>query len=319
MPCRQCDAALPGVSALKKPLANVAASIRQRLLNVARERKEDFGLVLTKYGLERVLYRISQSKDRESFVLKGALLFELWTQARYRPTRDADFLVRGENNPERFVDLFREICEMRVGDDGLRFDPKTVTAERITEDADYEGVRVKFVGYLEQARIPIQIDLGFGDVITPGTVETEIPSLLDLPKAKLQTYPRESVVAEKLEAIVSLGMANSRMKDFYDLLSLSREFPFEEKLLSEAIQKTFARRSTPLPLGMPVAFTPEFFEDADKKKQWAAFSNNNRGFVVEISLASVCEKIAAFVMPLMEALNRRSANGKKWSEGSWRD
>ena len=168
---------------MKKPLANVAASIRQRLLNVARERKEDFGLVLTKYGLERVLYRLSQSKYRESFVLKGALLFELWTHERYRPTRDADFLVRGDNNPKRFVDVFRQICEMRVEGDGLRFDADTVTAERITEDADYEGVRVKFAGYLEQARIPIQIDLGFGDVITPGPVETEIPSLLDLPKA----------------------------------------------------------------------------------------------------------------------------------------
>jgi hypothetical protein len=199
---------------LKKPIANVAASIRQRLLNLARERKEDFGLLLMKYGLERVLYRISQSKYRESFVLKGALLFELWTQQRYRPTRDADFLARGENNPGRLGGVFQEICEVQVGDDGLRFDANTVTAERITEDADYEGVRVKFVGYLEQARIPIQIDLGFGDVITPGAVETEIPSLLGLPKAKLQTYPRESVVAEKFQAMVKLGVANSRMKDF---------------------------------------------------------------------------------------------------------
>jgi hypothetical protein len=161
------DATLPGVAALKKPIANMAASVRQRLLTVARERQEDFCLVLTKYGLERVLYRISQSKYRESFVLKGALLFELCRQQRYRPTRDADFLARGENNPERFVRVFQEICEMQVEDDGLRFDAGTVTAERITEDADYEGVRVKFVGYLENARIPIQIDLGFGDVITP--------------------------------------------------------------------------------------------------------------------------------------------------------
>jgi len=231
---------------LKKPIANMAASVRQRLLNVARERKEDFGLVLTKYGLERVLYRISESKYRESFVLKGALLFELWLQRRYRPTRDADFLARGENNPARFVKVFQEICEMQVEDDGLRFDAGAVTAGRITEDADYEGVRVKFVAYLENARIPIQIDLGFGDVITPGTVETEIPSVLGLPRAKLQTYPRESVVAEKFEAMVNLGLSNSRMKDFCDLLSLSREFAFEGNLLSDAIQKTFARRGTAL-------------------------------------------------------------------------
>lgn len=304
---------------MKKPIANLAASIRQRLLNVARERKEDFGLVLTKYGLERVLYRISQSKHRESFVLKGALLFELWTKQRYRPTRDADFLARGENNPERFVGVFQEICELHVEDDGLDFDTSTVTAERITEDADYEGVRVKFVAYLEQARIPIQLDLGFGDVITPGTVETEIPSLLGLPKAKLQTYPRESVVAEKFEAMVNLGVANSRMKDFYDLFILSHEFSYEGNLLSEAIQKTFARRDTPLPRGTPVAFTPEFFEDAEKKKQWTAFRNKNRGFIAEMSLESVCMEIAGFLMPVVEALNRRVALLKKWSHGSWRN
>jgi predicted nucleotidyltransferase component of viral defense system len=273
---------------------------------------------LTKYGLERVLYRISQSKYRESFVLKGALLFELWTEQRYRPTRDADFLARGENNPGRFAEVFQQICEMQVEDDGLRFDANTVTAERITEDADYEGVRVKFVGYQEKARIPIQIDLGFGDVITPGAVETEIPSLLDLPKAKLQTYPRETVVAEKFEAMVNLGLANSRMKDFYDLLSLSREFPFEGKVLSDAIQNTFARRDTQLPAGTPVAFTPEFFEDADKKKQWAAFCNKNRSFVAEIGLESVCREIAAFLVPVVEALNHGVTLPKKWSHGSWR-
>lgn len=266
-----------------------------------------------------MLHRISQSKYRESFVLKGALLFELWTQQRYRPTRDADFLVRGDNDPERFVEVFRQICEMRVEDEGLRFDADKVTAERITEDADYEGVRVKFAGYLEKARIPIQVDLGLGDVITPAAVETEILSLLDLPKAKRQTHPRESVVAEKFEATVNLGMANSRMKDFYELLSLSRDFAFEGKLLSEAIQKTFARRGTPLPSGIPVAFTPEFFEDGDKKKQWAAFCKKNRRFVPEISLASVCNGIAAFLMPVIKAAKGRTAVGKKWSRGSSRD
>jgi hypothetical protein len=199
---------------------NMAASARQRLLNLARERKEDFGLILTKYGLERVLYRMARSKHRGAFILKGALLFELWTEQRYRPTRDADFLARGANNPQRFSAIFKEICEVDVEDDGLRFDAATVTAERITEDADYQGVRVKFVGFLDNARIPIQIDLGFGDVITPAPVETEIPSLLDMPRGKLLTYPRESVVAEKFEAMVSLGLANSRMKDFYDVWSL---------------------------------------------------------------------------------------------------
>ncbi len=290
----------------------MAASIRQRLLNLARERKEDFGLLLTKYGLERVLYRIAVSNYRDLFVLKGALLFELWTEERYRPTRDADFLARGQNDPERFERIFREICGVKA-DDGLFFDVDAVKAERISEDADYEGIRVKFVGNLENARIPIQIDLGFGDVITPAPVETEIPSMLDLTPSKLMTYPRESVVAEKFEAMVSLGIANSRMKDFHDIQSLSREFSFEGVILSEAIRKTFAARGTQLPSGIPLALTAEFFEDPDKKKQWTAFCQKNRDYVADVPLQSVCEEIAAFLVPIIQAINGKSAVPRKWS------
>ncbi|MBZ5631451.1 MAG: nucleotidyl transferase AbiEii/AbiGii toxin family protein [Acidobacteriia bacterium] len=302
---------------MTKPIVNMAASVRERLLNLARERKEDFGLVLTKYGLERVLYRISRSKHREEFVLKGALLFELWTEQRYRPTRDADFLALGQNRPERFVEIFRETCEIKVEDDGLRFDAATITAERITEDADYEGIRVRFVGYLENARIPIQIDLGFGDVITPAPVETELSSLLDGPKAKLLTYPRESVVAEKFEAMVSLGLANSRMKDFHDVRSLGHDFAFEGGSLSDAIKKTLARRETALPAGIPLVFTAEFFNDADKKKQWAAFCNKNRNYVPEISLEQVCGEISSFLLPLVNGLNGKGPVPKKWERGAW--
>lgn len=302
---------------MNKTIVNKAASVRQRLLTLARERKEDFGLVLTKYGLERVLYRISQSKYREAFVLKGALLFELWTEQRYRPTRDADFLARGENSPERFVEIFKEICEMKGEDDGLRFDAATVTAERITEDADYEGIRVKFIGYLENARIPIQIDLGFGDVITPAPVETELRSLLDAPKAKLLTYPRESVVAEKFEAMVSLGLANSRMKDLHDVRSLGKDFSFDGALLSDAIKKTFAHRRTALPAQTPLVFTAEFFNDPDKKKQWAGFCNKNRNYVQELPLERVCGEIAALLSPILGALNGKRAIPKEWQRGAW--
>jgi nucleotidyltransferase AbiEii toxin of type IV toxin-antitoxin system len=181
-------------------LKNIPASIRQKLLNLARERNEDFGLILTKYGLERILFRLSRSKYREVFILKGALLFELWTKERYRPTRDADFLATGDNSPERFVRIFREISDIEVEEDGLRFDATTVKAERIKEDADYEGVRVTFTAFLEKAQIPVQIDIGFGDTITPGPVETHYPALLDHPQAQLLAYPRETVVSEKLEA-----------------------------------------------------------------------------------------------------------------------
>jgi hypothetical protein len=204
-----------------------------------------------------------------------------------------------------------------VEDDGLLLDPNTVTAERIAEDANYEGIRVKFVGFLGNARTPIQIDLGFGDVITPAPVETEIPSILDLPASRLLTYPQESVIAEKFEAMVSLGIANSRMKDLHDIQSLSREFSFEGSILSEAIKKTFAARGTQLPSGMPLTFTAEFFDDPDKKRQWTAFFRRNRGYVSEISLQSVCEEIAAFLMPLVRALKGGSAMPGKWSARAW--
>jgi hypothetical protein len=181
---------------------NIPASVRQKLRNLARERDADFGLILVKYGLERILFRLSRSPHRDVFLLKGALLFELWTEQRYRPTRDADFLARGDNSPNRFVQIFREICAMDVEPDGLRFDSDTVAAERITEDADYEGVRLTLTAYLDRAKIPIQIDIGFGDAITPEPVEGAYPTLLDFPGPRLLTYPRETVLAEKFEAMV---------------------------------------------------------------------------------------------------------------------
>ncbi len=300
---------------MNKPIVNMAASVRQRLLNLARERKEDFGLVLTKYGLERLLYRITQSKHKDLFVLKGALLFELWTEQRYRPTRDADFLARGQNSPERFAAIFREICETQVEDDGVRFDPATVAAERITEDADYEGIRVKFVGHLENARIPIQVDLGFGDLITPAPIEAALPTLLDLPAPKLLTYPRESVIAEKFEAIVSLGQANSRMKDLHDIRSLAREFSFEGGPLSEAVATTFKTRGTELPGGEALVFTSEFFGNDDKKKQWAAFCNKNRTYITELPLETVCREIETFLRPILEGLRGSERIKMLWRPG----
>jgi predicted nucleotidyltransferase component of viral defense system len=203
---------------------NISASVREKLRNIARQRNADFGLILVKYGLERILFRLSHSAYHDVFVLKGALLFELWTGQQYRPTRDADFLARGENSPERFFRIFRELCSVETEPDGVRFDPDTVSAERIAEAADYEGVRVNLKAYLERAKIPIQIDIGFGDAVTPPPVENNYPTLLGSTAPRLLTYPRETVVAEKLEAMVKLGIANSRMKDFYDMEVLSRTF-----------------------------------------------------------------------------------------------
>jgi hypothetical protein len=183
----------------------------------------------------------------------------------------------------------------------LRFDPKTVKAERIKENADYEGIRVTFTAFLEKAQIPIQIDIGFGDTIKPGPVETDYPTLLDLPSPRLLTYPRETVVSEKLEAMVKLGIANSRMKDFHDLHSLSKTFEFDGKALADAIRATFERRGTALPeRGTPLAFTPEFYEDENKIKQWKTFCNKNKPRVQDIELKRLSVQVEPFIAGLSE-------------------
>jgi predicted nucleotidyltransferase component of viral defense system len=288
--------------------------MRQKLLNLAHERNQDFGLILTKYALERILFRLSKSKFRDVFVLKGALLFELWTHQQYRPTRDADFLARGNNSPERFVEIFREISTVKVEDDGLRFDPNTVKAERIKEDADYEGVRVTFTAVLDKARIPIQIDVGFGDVITPGPIETQYPTLLDLPPPHLLAYPRETVVSEKLEAIVKLGIANSRMKDFHDLHSLSVTFEFDGQTLTQAARATFERRHTELPTnGMPLAFAPEFYADDNKVKQWNAFCTKNSPYVERTEFKSIIAQLTSFLAPVIQSARDNRILNATWT------
>jgi Nucleotidyl transferase AbiEii toxin, Type IV TA system len=295
-------------------LKNIPASIRQKLLNLARERNEDFGLILTKYSLERILFRISNSRYREIFILKGALLFEIWTKERYRPTRDADFMAKGDNSPERLVQIFRGISAIEIEDDGLRIDPKTVKAERIKEDADYEGVRVTLTAFLEKAQIPIQIDIGFGDTITPGPVQTDYPTLLDLPSPHLLTYPRETVVSEKLEAMVKLGIANSRMKDFHDLRSLSNTFAFDGKTLTSAVRATFKQRGTALPLeGVPLAFTPEFYEDENKVKQWNAFCTKNKPYVQQTEFKDIIARLASFLVPVIRSAQQQRVLGSTWT------
>jgi predicted nucleotidyltransferase component of viral defense system len=294
--------------------------VREKLRNVARERNADFGLILVKYGLERILYRLSRSAYREIFVLKGALLFELWTDQRYRPTRDADFLARGDNAPARFAQIFRDLCTGEGELDGLRFDGESVIAERISEDADYEGVRVTFTAYLERARIPIQIDVGFGDAVTPAPVESNYPTLLESPSPRLLTYPKETVVAEKLEAMVKLGIANTRMKDFYDLDVLSQTFPFEGKTLTSAIHNTLERRRTELPAeGKLLAFTAEFYDDADKRRQWNAFAQKHRSYIEPIEFKVVVKRIAEFLVPVTAAVLEGVTLSKQWAPGGpWR-
>jgi Nucleotidyl transferase AbiEii toxin, Type IV TA system len=290
--------------------------VKQRLLNRARAQREDFNLLLTKYALERVLYRISQSPHKDTFVLKGALLFELWTEQTHRPTRDADFLSKGDSSLERFQKIFEQICVMTVHDDGLHFDPASVRVDRIKEDQDYEGIRVTFVGYLEASRLPVQIDIGFGDAITPEPAETTYPTLLENPAPVLLAYPRETVVAEKFEALVKLGIANTRMKDFHDLKTLANLFPFDGLSLSEAIRRTFERRKTPLPLeALPTALTAEFHDNAAKQNQWNAFVTKNKLYIEPITLQEVTADIEAFVMPVLPSSAAENLPTLRWKPG----
>lgn len=300
----------------QRPPKNLPASIRQKLSDLARARKDAFDLILVKYGLERILYRLSQSQHRGSFVLKGALLFELWTHDPYRPTRDADLLGRGTQSPDRIVGIFQELCAMDVEPDGLIFEASSVRAERITEDADYEGVRVTFTARLDRARIPIQIDIGFGDTVTPAPVESDYPTLLSAPHPRLLVYPKETVVAEKFEAIVKLGIANTRMKDFYDLEVIARTFEFEGKLLVEAIRTTFAKRGTELPAeGIPLAFTSEFQDDQNKNRQWTAFLNRLPPRTNSMDLKGVTLALKTFLAPIAVAAREKSAFAKRWKPG----
>lgn len=230
---------------------NLVQSIHQRLLNAARERGEELQLMLTRYGLERLLYRLTQSSHAGEFVLKGAMLFQLWTGQTYRSTRDLDLLGHGAPSAERLAKLFAEVCSISVADDGLTFAADAIRAGPIKEGDEYQGIRIHIDARLGNARIRLQIDVGFGDAVTPAPQAVSYPTLLEFPAPRLLAYPRETVVAEKFQAMTVLGIANSRMKDFYDLWTLARQFSFEGATLSAAIEATFDRRKTPLPTDAP--------------------------------------------------------------------
>jgi predicted nucleotidyltransferase component of viral defense system len=295
------------LSAAARRPRNLAASIRQRLLDLARERGEDFQAILDRYAVERLLYRLSVSDQRNAFLLKGALLFAVWFDAPHRPTRDADLLGFGEPDAARLGDSVARLCAIAAGD-AITYDATTIRVQEIREQASYPGLRVNLRAELDDARCNVQLDVGFGDAVTPAPVEAEYPGLLaDLPSPRLRVYPRESVYAEKLEAIAQLGIANSRMKDYFDLLALAREGAIDAATLARAIAATFERRGTPLPEAMPLGLSAEFARDAGKRQQWNAFLNRNR--LKAPSLDATIEEIARFLdRPLTRA---RDSRGRK--------
>lgn len=270
---------------------NLAASIRARLKNHADAAGEDFNLTLTRYGLERLLYRLSVSPHAGRFLLKGALLFALWYDQPHRPTRDADLLAFGSDAVDSMVDTFREICATPC-DDGIAFDPASVRGAEIRKAAGYGGVRIEVPALLDGARIALQVDVGFGDAVTPGPLAVRYPVLLDgLPAPHLRAYPKATVIAEKLHAVCLLGLANTRMKDYFDLDLLLRDEAIDPTELRRAIGATFERRKLALPDDWPVGLSDAFAGDPVKQAQWAAFLRKNR--LEQVPLAEAIGRLRA--------------------------
>jgi hypothetical protein len=303
----------------KRGTSNIGASVRQRLLNKAREMGRPFSEILQYFAMERFLYRLSKSEYAEKFVLKGALMLSVWNAPLLRPTMDIDLLGRTGNDIGAMAAIVKEICAGSVEpDDGLVFDAATVKAERIAEAAEYEGVRIRFRATLDAARIQMQLDVGFGDIVVPAAVPTIYPTILDLPAPHLLAYSRETAIAEKFEAMVKLGKLNSRMKDFFDIWLLSRAFDFDGPRLCEAIEKTFKRRGTPLPDGEPVAFAREFSSDSQKRTQWAGFIRRMKLRDVP-SLPEIVARLGEFLMAPMRAASEGEHFDLAWisEEARW--
>jgi len=274
---------------------NLAASVQARLLNLARSSSRDYGQVLTRYALERLLYRLSISEHADHFLLKGALLFDLWFDMPLRPTRDIDLLGFGVSETPHLIGVFQDLCGLEV-DDGMVFVADSLNAQEIRKAANYSGVRVTLRAQLGPSKASIQIDVGYGDAVTPAPEKAAYPVLLDEFAAPLlRVYPRETVVAEKLETIVLLGIANSRMKDYFDLWVLCKHTHGESSLLKQAIHATFQRRGTPLPKALPVGLSKEFALDTQKQQQWRAFLKKNR--LDEVALQSVVEDLRLWLAP----------------------
>lgn len=304
---------------MKQDIKNIEASVRERLQNKAKETNRPFAELLQYYGMERFLYRFSQSKYAEKSILKGALMFTVWQVPERRITMDIDFLAQYDNQVAKIEEVIKEVCQAKVVPDGLVFDPMTVAGQKIKEDADYEGVRVRFRGFLERARIPMQIDVGFGDAIYPKPKAIDYPTILDFPKPLLKGYPAESVVSEKFEAMVKLGLLNSRMKDFYDLWLMTGRFDFDGPKLTEALQRTFSHRKTELPEKPPVFAEEIYDETSDRQTLWKAFLGKNQIVHAPEKLKDTAMVIEKFVAGPIKAIHVKSEFDSKWkAPGPWK-
>lgn len=292
---------------------NIGASVRDRLTARARALREDAQRLMIRYAIERLLYRLSRSPHRGLFVLKGAMLFSLWSPTPYRATGDLDLLGYGDNAPDQLMAVFREIMAVAVEDDGVVFHPESLRAAAAREADEYAGVRLDFTATLAGARLTIHVDIGYGDAVTPGAARIDYPTLLDLPAPNLLAYPPETVVAEKYQAMVSLGMVNTRLKDFFDLWAIAGTFAFDGAVLAQAIHATFERRQTPLPATLPIALTADFA--ADKQVQWRAFLARTQIALAPEPFPDVQARIEALVMSPTAALVEGKAFASHWEPG----
>lgn len=300
---------------MKETGRNIPASIHARLLDGAHRRHEDFNLTLKRYAIERFLYRLGASPYRNQFILKGAMLFPLWGGSLYRATRDLDLTGYTSDDMQALVAIVQEICVVPCPEDALRFQPDSVQAEPIRDKSEYHGFRVKLVATFGKAELRLQVDIGFGDTVVPPALDATYPVLAGGPAPRIRAYPREAVVAEKFHAMVVLGAANSRYKDFYDMCVLATHFPFGGAFLRQSIEATFTRRATPISGHRPLALTPAFYSDAKRSAEWHRYLSRSALPDALPSFNAVGELVQAFLAPLWNALSSNETFGASWLPG----
>ena len=293
---------------------DLGASVRQRLLNQSRAQNRPFQELLQYFAMERFLYRLAKSPHADRFILKGALLLTAWRAPASRPTMDIDLAGRTNNHLDHIQEVVSAVCGVAVNPDGIEFNRDSIEVNRIKEDADYEGVRVLFHATLARARIPMQLDIGFGDVITPGPTEVEYPAMLDFPAPVLRAYPKETVIAEKLEALTALGLFNSRMKDYYDISLLSRMYPFDGERLADAIIATFRHRRTTIE-AEPIGLTKAYCDDPARVIQWRAFVRRSRFGDEAFGLTRIVDEIRPFLLPILSNITANGPFTSHWKPG----
>lgn len=299
---------------MRREIKNVAASVRARLLKKAKAERRTFNELLQYFAMERWLYRLSVSPHAERFVLKGALMLQLWGGSQARATRDIDLLGRKHATTEEVAALVRECAKIDVPDDGLAFDPQSIEVGEIRAGEKYEGLRVEFSGLLGVARVKVQVDIGFGDAVTPAPLRIEYPAMLDFPPPRLWGYTPESTIAEKFCAMVARDIDNSRMKDFHDIWFLAQTRAFVAAALAEAIRATFSRRGVAVPEATPTAFTRAFVAHPPRQAQWAAFCRRNR-LHTDLSLAEAVAVIKAFLETPIEIATTHGRGTLRWPPG----